>query len=71
VVLAVERISEAWLMPLLESITEQFPFVILKFHSDNGSEFLHKTVARLLEKLLIEQTKSRPPQERRQRLGGD
>jgi hypothetical protein len=60
VVLATPRISEAWLMPLLESILEQFPFVILNFHSDNGSEFINKTVAQLLEKLLIEQTKSRP-----------
>jgi hypothetical protein len=60
VVLATPRISEAWLMPLLESILEQFPFVILNFHSDNGSEFINKTVALLLEKLLIEQTKSRP-----------
>ncbi len=32
----------------------------MNFHSDNGSEFINKTVARLLEKLLIEQTKSRP-----------
>jgi transposase InsO family protein len=60
VVLATPRISEAWLMPLLESILEQFPFVILNFHSDNGSEFINKTVAQLLKKLLIEQTKSRP-----------
>ena len=60
VVLATPRISEAWLMPLLESILQQFPFVILNFHSDNGSEFINKTVAELLEKLLIEQTKSRP-----------
>ena len=60
VVLATPRISEAWLMPLLESILQQFPFVILNFHSDNGSEFINKTVAQLLEKLLIEQTKSRP-----------
>jgi len=60
VVLATPRISEAWLMPLLESILQQFPFVILNFHSDNGSEFINKTVARLLDKLLIEQTKSRP-----------
>jgi len=60
VALAVERISEAWLMPLLQSILQQFPFVILNFHSDNGSEFINKTVAQLLEKLLIEQTKSRP-----------
>jgi hypothetical protein len=60
VVLATPRIGEAWLMPLLESILQQFPFVILNFHSDNGSEFINKTVAQLLEKLLIEQTKSRP-----------
>ena len=62
VVLATPRISEAWLMPLLESLLPQFPFVILNFHSDNGSEFINKTVAQLLEKLLIEQTKSRPRQ---------
>jgi hypothetical protein len=60
VVLATPRISEAWLMPLLESLLLQFPFVILNFHTDNGSEFINKTVAGLLEKLLIEQTKSRP-----------
>ena len=30
------------------------------FHSDNGSEFLNRTVEKLLNKLLIEQTKSRP-----------
>jgi len=47
-------------MPLLESILQQFPFVILNFHSGNGSEFIDKTVAQLLEKLLIEQTESRP-----------
>ena len=60
VVLATPRISEAWLMPLLESMLQQFPFVILNFHSDNGSEFINKTVAQLLKKLLIEQTRSRP-----------
>jgi adenosyl cobinamide kinase/adenosyl cobinamide phosphate guanylyltransferase len=60
VVLATPRISEAWLMPLLESILQQLPFVILNFHSDNGSEFINKVVAELLEKLMIEQTKSRP-----------
>ena len=60
VVLATPHISEAWLMPLLESILQQFPFVILNFHSDNGSEFINKTVAQLIEKLLIDQTKSRP-----------
>jgi len=53
-------ISEAWLEPLLKSMLKQFPFVIRGFHSDNGSEFVNHTVAKLLGKLLIEQTKSRP-----------
>jgi transposase InsO family protein len=52
--------SEAWLLPVLEAIWEQFPFRIRGFHSDNGSEFINHTVAQLLNKLLIEQTKSRP-----------
>ena len=38
---------------------EQFPFEILGFHSDNGSEYINRTVATLLEKLRVEQTKSR------------
>jgi hypothetical protein len=53
-------ISEAWLEPLLGSMLQQFPFVIQGFHSDNGSGFVNHTVANLLGKLLIEQTKSRP-----------
>jgi len=59
IVAAVPQISESWLIPVLEAILMQFPFVILGFHSDNGSEFINYTVARLLSKLLIEQTKSR------------
>jgi transposase InsO family protein len=54
-----ERISEQFLIPVLEAILHQFPFLILGFHADNGSEFINRTVARLLEKLLIEFTKSR------------
>ena len=57
---AVEQISEAWLLPVLEAILEQFPFKIRGFHSDNGSEYINHKVAQLLEKLLVEQTKSRP-----------
>ncbi len=57
---AVPFISEQWLIPLLESMLEQFPFRIRGFHSDNGSEFINHTVEELLNKLLIEQTKSRP-----------
>jgi transposase InsO family protein len=55
-----ERISEAFLIPVLEALLQSFPFVILGFHSDNGSEYINKFVAKLLNKLLIEeQTKSR------------
>ncbi len=57
---ATPHISEAWLKPVLESMLAQFPFRIRGFHSDNGSEFINHTVAELLNKLLIEQTKSRP-----------
>lgn len=54
------RISELYLEPLLQTMLRQFPFRILGFHTDNGSEFINSTVAQLLNKLLIEQTKSRP-----------
>jgi transposase InsO family protein len=60
IVAATPQISELWLLPVLEDILRQFPFVIRGFHSDNGSEFINYTVARLLDKLLIEQTRSRP-----------
>jgi len=53
------RISEAYLIPVLEAILHQFPFRVLGFHSDNGSEYINHTVAGLLEKLRIEFTKSR------------
>lgn len=59
IVVTVEKISEEFLRPALEIALEDFPFVILGFHSDNGSEYLNKRVAELLQKLLIEQTKSR------------
>jgi transposase InsO family protein len=57
---SVERISEAYLEPVLATLLTQFPFVIHGFHSDNGSEFINQTVAKLLNKLMIQQTKSRP-----------
>jgi len=60
VVGAVPQISEAWLIPVLAAMMEQFPFTIRGFHSDNGSEFINHAVARLLNKLLVGQTKSRP-----------
>jgi transposase InsO family protein len=60
VVGATSYISEAWLEPVLQALLEQFPFRLRGFHSDNGSEFINQTVEKLLNKLLIEQTKSRP-----------
>jgi len=59
VVGAVEKISEHYLVSLLEELIGQYPFYIRGFHSDNGSEYINKIVAKLLNKLLIKQTKSR------------
>jgi hypothetical protein len=54
-----EGISEYFLEGLLEDLIEQFPFKIINFHSDNGSEYINKVVAKLLNKLMAKQTKSR------------
>ena len=55
----VQGISEAFLLPVLALVLGQFPFEIVGFHSDNGSEYINGRVAKLLQKLLVEQTKSR------------
>ena len=60
IVASVQRISEAYLVPVLETMLAQFPFIIRGFHSDNGSEFVNGIVAKLLNKMLIRFTKSRP-----------
>lgn len=59
VVCTVEKISEIYLIPALQQLLDAFPFAVLGFHSDNGSEYINKRVAELLEKLRIEFTKSR------------
>lgn len=59
VVVAVEKISEYFLERALEEAFEQFPFGIVNFHSDNGSEYINKTVSRILKQAYIAQTKSR------------
>lgn len=56
----VAKISEHYLIPVLKAMLLQFPFRILGFHSDNGSEYINEPVAELLEKLRAEFTKSRP-----------
>ncbi len=59
IIVCVAGISEDHLGPILEAALALFPFVIINFHSDNGGEFINWTVARLLNKLLAAQTKSR------------
>ncbi len=59
---SVEKISERYLIPALEPLLEAYPFAVLGFHSDNGSEFVNRQVAALLDKLRAEFTRSRPRQ---------
>lgn len=56
---AVEHISESYLLPMLTKLIKLFPFRIVEIHSDNGSEYINRLVAELLEKLRIDLTKSR------------
>jgi transposase InsO family protein len=60
VVATVQTISEAHLLPVIEQMLAQFPFQILGFHADNGSEYVNHRVAQMLDKLRIEFTRSRP-----------
>lgn len=57
---AVEAISENFMTPILIGLLKQFPFAIIEFHSDNGSEYINRTVVELLNRLLIKLTKTRP-----------
>jgi len=58
-VCCVETLSAACLVSVVEQILIKCPFVVLGFHSDNGTEYINKQVADLLTKLVIEFTKSR------------
>jgi len=60
IVVTVEQISERFMIPALESLLDQFPFMIKGFHADNGSEYINRHVAKLLNALMIRLTKSRP-----------
>jgi len=60
VVASVQTISENHLVPVIEQMLEQFPFEILGFHADNGSEYINHRVAKMLDKLRAEFTRSRP-----------
>ncbi|MGH7240230.1 MAG: integrase [Candidatus Saccharimonadales bacterium] len=60
VTVCVEGISERFMIPALEAALGWFPFVILNFHADNGSEYINKVVAKLLKDMMVKLTKSRP-----------
>ena len=60
IVVAIPQISEKFMIPVLKNVLAQFPFKIINFHSDNGSEYINYLVANMLNKLHINQTKSRP-----------
>lgn len=41
IIATVEKISEAYLLPVLKIMLDSFPFKIINFHSDNGSEYIN------------------------------
>ncbi len=57
---AAEKITEEYLLPLLEKMIASYPYRIVYFHADNGSEYINQKVAAMLNRLLIKLTKSRP-----------
>ena len=59
VIVAVPAITWEYMKQAFEDILEQYPFEIFGFHSDNGSEYINHEVAKMLNKLNIQHTKSR------------
>jgi transposase InsO family protein len=59
-VFCVKTISERYLKGVLQALYKLCPYKVVNFHSDNGSEYINKTVAQILNRLYIKQTKSRP-----------
>jgi hypothetical protein len=54
----VERITEEHVVPVVEAMLHQFPFVLLGLHADNGSEY--HPLFQLLKKCEAQFTRSRP-----------
>jgi hypothetical protein len=59
ILVCVDAITETEMAYVLQCALRLFPFVILGFHSDNGGETINGSVSAVLQRLLIEQTKSR------------
>ncbi|MEI6237111.1 MAG: integrase [Candidatus Saccharibacteria bacterium] len=60
VVVCVQGISEQFMIPALTAAMDLFPFMMINFHADNGSEYINQKVAALLQRMLVKLTKSRP-----------
>lgn len=60
IVVCVQGISEQFMIPALEAALDLFPFKLVNFHADNGSEYINYKVADLLERMRVKLTKSRP-----------
>lgn len=59
VVVCVQGISEQFMIPALIAALDLFPFKLVNFHADNGSEYINQKVAGLLQRMLVNLTKSR------------
>lgn len=59
-VACVPQISERYMKPMLAELLAQFPFVVIEFHADNGSEYINYVVVDLLQCLHVHLSKSRP-----------
>ena len=55
----VPNITQKYLEPVIKELLALFPFPVYEFHADNGSEYINKIVAKLLNKIHVELTKSR------------
>ncbi|HVX16577.1 MAG TPA: transposase family protein [Acidimicrobiales bacterium] len=52
--------ASKWILEAVEELQGTFPFPLVSFDSDNGSEFINHDVAAWLQDRDIEQTRSRP-----------
>jgi hypothetical protein len=52
--------ASLWITQAVDDLQASFPFPLVSFDSDNGSEFINHDVARWLQTRDIEQTRSRP-----------
>lgn len=59
-VACVETICARDMLPMMEAVLAQFPFVVHEFHADNGSEYMNRLVVQLMNRMLIDLSKSRP-----------